>query len=109
MKSSTVLTEKELEQIESFQLANIFYLINSDEIGEQHIELFKFLRIADAFSLPSFVEGLPISLLEAMALGVPSISTNVNAIPEAVKDLETGVLIETGDSKALAAAIIVLP
>ena len=106
--SNSVLTEKELEQIKSYNLANIFYLLNSDEIGEQHIELFKFLRIADAFSLPSFVEGLPISLLEAMALGIPSISTNINAIPEAVKDLETGLLIEAGNSEALAAAILQL-
>ncbi len=106
--SNSVLTEKELEKIESFKLENNFYLINSDEIGEQHIELFKFLRIADVFSLPSFVEGLPISLLEAMALGIPSISTNVNAIPEAVKNLETGILIEAGSSEALAAAILQL-
>ena len=40
-----------------------------------------------------------------MALGIPSISTNVYAIPEAVIDGETGILIEPGDSDALAAAI----
>ncbi len=48
---------------------------------------------------------MPISLLEAMALGIPSISTNVNAIPEAVKHLETGWLIEAGDADHLALAI----
>ena len=58
--------------------------------------------------MPSFVEGLPIALLEAMALRRPSISTNVYAIPEAVKDRETGILIDAGDSKALADAILLL-
>jgi glycosyltransferase involved in cell wall biosynthesis len=48
---------------------------------------------------------LPISLLEAMAMGIPSISTDVYAIPEAVKNLETGILIEAGNSDALAKAI----
>jgi glycosyltransferase involved in cell wall biosynthesis len=65
-------------------------------------------RLGDVFVLASFVEGLPISLLEAMALGIPSISTNVNAIPEAVKHLETGILIEAGDDKKLAESILLL-
>ena len=65
-------------------------------------------RLADVFTLPSYVEGLPISLLEAMALGIPSISTNVFAIPEAVKHLQTGMLIEAGDDDALAASILTL-
>ena len=43
-----------------------------------------------------------------MALGIPSISTNVNAIPEAVKHLNTGWLIEAGDSRALAEAFVEL-
>jgi glycosyltransferase involved in cell wall biosynthesis len=43
-----------------------------------------------------------------MALKRPSISTNVYAIPEAVKDLETGLLIEPGDAEGLAGAIISL-
>ena len=60
------------------------------------------MRLADVFALVSFQEGLPISLLEAMALKIPCISTNVNAIPEAVKHLETGLLIEAGDAEKLA-------
>jgi glycosyltransferase involved in cell wall biosynthesis len=43
-----------------------------------------------------------------MALGIPSISTNVNAIPEAVKHLKTGWLIEAGDSGHLAKAFLEL-
>jgi len=66
----------------------------------------RFFRIADAFTLPSFVEGLPIALLEAMAIGIPSISTDMNAIPEAIIDRETGIVIEAGDSDALAKRIL---
>ena len=54
------------------------------------------------------MEGLPISILEAMALGIPSISTNINAIPEAIRHHETGILIEPGDIKDLKAAIMLL-
>jgi glycosyltransferase involved in cell wall biosynthesis len=103
--SNSVLTPEESAKIESFRLGKSFFLIKSEAVGNDHLELMKFLRLADVFTLPSFVEGLPISLLEAMALGIPSISTNVYAIPEAVKDGETGILIEAGDAEALAGAI----
>lgn len=103
--SNSVLTTEEKSKIESFGLGDDFFLIKSEEVGAAHLDLMKFLRLADIYTLPSFVEGLPISLLEAMSLGVPSISTNVYAIPEAVKTGETGILIEAGDAVALAEAI----
>ncbi len=103
--SNSVLTAEEIENIESFELGDNFFLIKSEDVGREHIALMKFLRVADIYTLPSFVEGLPISLLEAMSLGIPSISTNVYAIPEAIKNGETGILIEPGDSAALADAI----
>lgn len=106
--SNSNLTDEEQSKINSFELGDNFFLVKSDEVGREHLELMKFLRIADAYTLPSFVEGLPISLLEAMAMGVPSISTNINAIPEAVKNLETGILIEAGESNELAEAIELL-
>jgi glycosyltransferase involved in cell wall biosynthesis len=103
--SNSILNEQEIAKIESFGLREKFYLLGSDKIGSKHLDLMKFLRIADVYALPSFVEGLPISLLEAMAMGIASISTNVNAIPEAIKNLETGILIEKGNSIQLAEAI----
>lgn len=103
--SNSVLTDAEQKKIEEFGLQNKFFLLNSNEVGEKHLDLMKFLRISDVYVLPSFVEGLPISLLEAMAMGVAGISTNVNAIPEAVKHLETGILIKKGNAKELADAI----
>ncbi|HEY8560622.1 MAG TPA: glycosyltransferase family 4 protein [Pyrinomonadaceae bacterium] len=103
--TNSVLSKEDGAKIESFGLGGHFHLVRSENVGGEHLDLMKFLRLADIYALPSFVEGLPISLLEAMALGIPSVSTNVNAIPEAVKDGETGILIEAGDAAALAAAL----
>lgn len=57
--------------------------------------------------LPSYNEGLPMTILETMAYGIPNISTYVAAIPEAVNE-DNGVLIQPGDIDALAQAILKL-
>ncbi|MBR6668665.1 MAG: glycosyltransferase family 4 protein [Clostridia bacterium] len=57
--------------------------------------------------LPSYHEGLPMTILEAMARGVPCITTPVAAIPEAVDD-QTGALVSPGDVQQLAQAILQL-
>lgn len=99
---------EDLEKAKSYNLSENFIFITSDQIGTEHIDLFKLLRQADVFVLPSYLEGLPISILEAMALGIPTVSTNINAIPEAVRHLETGLLIEPGDTEELKNAILLL-
>ncbi len=60
---------------------------------------------ARALVLPSFAEGLPVVIMEAMALARPVISTYVGGIPELVKDRDTGWLVPAGDLEALVAAI----
>ena len=60
---------------------------------------------ARALVLPSFAEGLPVVLMEAMALRRPVISTLVAGIPELVRSGENGWLVPAGDVDALAAAI----
>lgn len=55
--------------------------------------------------LPSYHEGLPMTILETMAYGIPNITTDIAAIPEAVNG-ENGVLIRPGDTKKLADAIV---
>lgn len=101
----TMPSAEETERIAKYGLGDRFRLILSDEVGGDREDVLSFFRIADVFALPSYVEGLPIALLEAMALGIPSVSTNVFAIPEAVIDGETGILIEAGDADSLAAAV----
>jgi glycosyltransferase involved in cell wall biosynthesis len=59
----------------------------------------------DIYTLPSYNEGLPGSVLEAMSAGLPCVSTPVGGIPEAVIDGETGYLVEAGDVSALAQAL----
>jgi len=63
------------------------------------------LRNSDIFVLPSFAEGVPVSLMEAMACGVPVLSTFVGGIAELVIPGQTGLLVPAADSGALATAI----
>lgn len=98
--------DEESQRIEGYGLGDSFRLLLSSDVGAGRHEVLSFFRAADIFALPSLWEGLPISILEAMALGLPTISTNVNAIPEAVKNDETGILIEPGDRRALTGAIL---
>jgi len=93
------------KQINDAGLQNHFRLIEPDEFGGNRLDLMALLRCADMFVLPSYGEGLPIALLEAMALGKPGIASNVNGIPEAIIHEKTGLLVPAGDSDALAEAI----
>lgn len=68
--------------------------------GELKTEL---LSRADVFVLPSYHEGLPVSILEAMSYGCAIISTPVGGIPEVVR--ENGILVRPGDVEGIAAAI----
>lgn len=62
----------------------------------------------DLFVLPSYYEGQGIVFLEAMASGIPIVSTNISAIPETVRHGENGLLVKPGDSNELTDAIIPL-
>jgi len=92
-------------KVDEFGVGKHFKMILSSDIGNSRNEILQFFRVADVYLLPSFVEGVPISLLEAMALGLPCISTNVYGIPEAIKSGETGLLVNPGDVSALKKAI----
>jgi len=67
----------------------------------------RLLHLADVVTLPSHpaVETLPLSVLEAMAAGVPVVATRVGSLPEIIEDGHNGVLIEPGDPASLAGAI----
>ena len=63
------------------------------------------LARADVFILPSYQEGLPMALLEAMAAGLPATTTPVGGIPEVVRHEIEGLLVPAGDVPAIAAAM----
>lgn len=63
------------------------------------------LCAADFYVLPSLTEGLPLSLLEAMAHRLPVLATPVGGIPEVVRDGEDGLLVPANDPQALAQAM----
>ena len=63
-------------------------------------------RRADLFVLPSFAEGVPVVLMEAMAQEIPVISTRITGIPELIEHEKTGLLVTPGNVGELAEAII---
>lgn len=69
---------------------------------EQVIELY---RRADVFVLPTWREGFPNVVLEAMAAGLPIVSTPIGAIPDAIRDGEEGFLVPARDVDALTGAL----
>ena len=73
--------------------------------GKEKIDAF---READIYVLPSYNEGLPVSVLEAMAAGLPIISTPVGGTPEAVLSGENGILLDPGDIYQLGNALVKL-
>jgi colanic acid/amylovoran biosynthesis glycosyltransferase len=60
------------------------------------------LRAADIFCLPTFAEGLPVSIMEAMAVGVPVVTTYISGIPELVTDGVTGWVVPASNAALLA-------
>jgi len=73
--------------------------ISSDQVRQE-------LLGARALVLASFAEGLPVVVMEAMALGRPVVSTGIAGIPELVLPEENGWLVPAGDAPALASAML---
>src|SRR6266567_4470900 len=102
------LLEKELaKQIKDFALQESVQLLGAKP---QH-EIRERLAAANVFVLPSVadpdggMDNLPTVVMEAMASGLPVVSTTLGGIPEMVIENETGFLVQPGDAVALAGAI----
>jgi glycosyltransferase involved in cell wall biosynthesis len=79
---------------------------------EEHIkifpptrDIFKVMASADVFIFPSLWEGLPVVLIEAMAIGIPIIATNVTGINEIITNNHDGILVESKNADTLADAV----
>ena len=72
--------------------------VGQDDIG-------RYYEDADVFCLPSFSEGLPVVLLEAMAAGVPVVASRIAGIPELIEDGRSGLLVPPGRADLLADAL----
>lgn len=70
--------------------------------GDKKREL---LSVSDIFVLPSYIEGLPVSMLEAMAYGLPVVVSRVGSVPEVLVDGVNGLIVDIGDVACLEAAL----
>ena len=80
-------------------------LENSVEILGFRDDITELLQIADLFVLPSLDEGMPMSLLEAAAVGLPIVATEVGDIPKLIVDQVSGSVVPAGEPEILAQAI----
>ncbi len=88
-------------QVERLDVAGQVRLVGP--VGQA--ELPDWYRWADVFCLPSYAEGVPVVLMEAMATELPVVTTRITGIPELVEDGLSGVLVTPGRVEELASAI----
>ena len=106
-----LIVGKDLEQEGAYlqylkDMAQELGINNSVHFLGHRSDIPQLLAFSDLLVLPSYTEGLPLVILEAMAAGKPVIATPVGGIPEIVIDQETGLLVPVEDVQALEDAIL---
>ena len=91
-------------KLDTYKLSNHVFLTGH----MPHKALPKYYNEMKLLILPSYTEGLPSVILEAMACGTPVLTTSVGAISDIIKDGETGFLLKSNDPKHIAGKIIEL-
>ena len=71
-------------------------------------EMHRYYQAADIFTLPSYTEGLPLAILEAMSCGIPVIASDIGGIPEIIKNNENGFIIPPKNRKILKDRLMIL-
>ena len=92
-KAKEIIKKENLEDI-----IEVLGWIDSDKRQE-------YLKKSDFYILPSYDEGMPMSVLEAMSYSLPVITTDVGGIPEMIQNEENGILVKPGDNEAIEKAI----
>jgi len=87
------------------EFVNMYKLKNRVKLLGYRSDIPELLKISDIFILPSYREGMPRSIIEAMAMELPVIATNIRGSREEVENGETGILVPVGDVEALSNAI----
>ena len=87
-------------KVREYALDNVFRFVGFRD------DIWKILRMSDLVVIPSYYEGLPLVLLEAMAAGKPAVASRVYGLADTVMDGETGILVEPGSPEQIADAVV---
>ncbi|MEM8603662.1 MAG: glycosyltransferase family 4 protein [Cyanobacteria bacterium P01_H01_bin.121] len=98
-------SERDAFQAELQQLIQAKDLTNHVTFTGFRADVPELLSLLDIFTLPSYREGLPRSIIEAMATGLPVVATDIRGCREAVIDNETGLIVPPGEHQPLAIAL----
>jgi glycosyltransferase involved in cell wall biosynthesis len=96
-------TGQDRKHLEAFAERNCLPVVF--EGAKSHNDIQQLLGRADIFALASFAEGVPVALMEAMAMEVPCVSTCIAGIPELIRDGLDGLLVPASSAEELASAL----
>ncbi|UBZ11053.1 glycosyltransferase family 4 protein [Leeuwenhoekiella palythoae] len=101
----TVGGNGEIERLEAFIIENNLEKVVKFEGWVSGVKKVQLLKETDIYILPSYNEGLPLSVLEAMSYSKPIISTYAGGIPEIVKPKVNGILVNPGNTREIDASL----